>query len=255
MSEPTRDPFDLTSRVAIVTGASSGLGTRFVEVLAARGATVVAAARRVNRLDALAQRVPNVVPVRCDVTVAADRERLIESAYGIANWLDVLVNNAGAASSVPAVDMSSEMFEQVVELNLSSMFALSVQAARRMLDRGSGSIVNVASILGLVASAPVPHAAYGAAKGGVVSLTRHLAAEWAPGNVRVNAIAPGWFPSALTSAMFDNEASMRWIRRNTPMRRPGRADELDGVLMLLASDAGSFITGQTIAVDGGWTAR
>jgi NAD(P)-dependent dehydrogenase (short-subunit alcohol dehydrogenase family) len=255
MSEPTRDPFDLTSQVAVVTGASSGLGARFVEVLAARGATVVAAARRVDRLKALAQRVANVVPVCCDVTVAADRERLIESAYEIANRIEVLVNNAGAASSAPAIDVPSEMFERVVELNLSSMFALSVQTARLMLDRGSGSIVNVASILGLVASAPLPHAAYGAAKGGVVSLTRHLAAEWAPGNVRVNAIAPGWFPTELTGEMFDNEKSMRWIRRNTPMGRPGRADELDGVLLLLASEAGSFITGQTITVDGGWTAR
>jgi NAD(P)-dependent dehydrogenase (short-subunit alcohol dehydrogenase family) len=246
---------DVTGRVIVVTGASSGLGAHFAAFLAERGARVVAAARRADRLADLASRHPGITPVGADVTVAADRERLIEKALGVDGRLDVLVNNAGAGSNTPALEEPVEEFDRVVAINLSASFALSTLAAGHMVDRGAGSIVNIASILGLVASAPVPQAAYGAAKGGIVSLTRHLAAEWAACNVRVNAIAPGWFPSELTDEMFTSESSLRWIERNTPMRRPGRTGELDGTLLLLASDAGSFITGQTIAVDGGWTAR
>jgi hypothetical protein len=241
--------------VAIVTGASSGLGTRFATVLAEQGMTVVAAGRRRDRLDALAARVTGIVPVTCDVTVAADRERLIETSLALTGRLDVLVNNAGAGEAKPAIEETVSGFEHALSVNLTATFSLCTLAAVPMLAQGAGSIVNVASILGQVASAPVPQAAYGAAKGGVISLTRHLAAEWAAGNVRVNAIAPGWFPSELTEEMFADESSMRWIQRNTPMRRPGREHELDGVLLLLAGDGGSFITGQTIAVDGGWTAR
>lgn len=245
---------DLAAKVAIVTGASSGLGARFARVLAAQGATVVAAGRRRARLDELAADVPGIVPVTCDVTVPGDRARLIETALALGR-LDVLVNNAGAGDPKPAVDETWQGFEASLSVNLTATFSLCTLAAAPMLAAGSGSIVNIASILGQVASAPVTQAAYGAAKGGVISLTRHLAAEWAAGNVRVNAIAPGWFPSELTEQMFATESGLRWIQRNTPMRRPGRPDELDGVLLLLASAAGSFITGQTIAVDGGWTAR
>jgi NAD(P)-dependent dehydrogenase (short-subunit alcohol dehydrogenase family) len=241
--------------VAVVTGASSGLGARFATVLAEQGATVVAAGRRRDRLDKLAAGHPGIVPVTCDVTVPADRERLIETSLALTGRLDVLVNNAGSGEPKPAIEETAHGFEQALSVNLTATFMLCTLAASPMLAQGGGSIVNIASILGQVASAPVPQAAYGAAKGGVISLTRHLAAEWAAGNVRVNAIAPGWFPSELTEEMFADESSMRWIERNTPMRRPGREHELDGVLLLLAGDGGSFITGQTISVDGGWTAR
>jgi NAD(P)-dependent dehydrogenase (short-subunit alcohol dehydrogenase family) len=247
--------YGMTDRVAIVTGASSGLGARFATVLAEQGATVVAAGRRRDRLDALAAGHAGIVPVTCDVTVAADRERLIETGLALSGRLDVLVNNAGTGMAKPAIEETWQGFERSLSVNLTAAFALSTLAAAPMLAQGAGSIVNIASILGQVASAPLPQAAYGAAKGGLISLTRHLAGEWAAGNVRVNAIAPGWFPSELTDEMFADESSMRWIERNTPMRRAGRADELDGVLLLLAGDGGSFITGQTISVDGGWTAR
>jgi NAD(P)-dependent dehydrogenase (short-subunit alcohol dehydrogenase family) len=249
------DLFDVTSRVAVITGASSGLGAHFTEVLAQRGALVVAAARRIDRLEKLADEFSNVVAVGCDVTVDADRERLIETAREAGGRLDILVNNAGFGSNTPALEESLDAFDRVIDVNLRSSFGLSVLAARHMMRDGGGSIINVSSILGAVASAPLAQSAYGAAKGGLINLTRHLAGEWATSNVRVNAIAPGWFPSELTAEMFEDERARQWIQRNTPMKRVGRLDELDGVLLLLASEAGSFITGQTITVDGGWTAR
>jgi NAD(P)-dependent dehydrogenase (short-subunit alcohol dehydrogenase family) len=249
------DLFDIRDRVVVVTGASSGLGEHFAEMLSARGARVVAAARRQERLDELCRRHPDIVGVRCDVTDAADRERLVGIASEQTGRIDVLVNNAGTGDSAPATEMSVAQFESSIALNLTSVFALSSLVGARMVEAGQGSIVSIASILGLVAAHPIPHAAYTAAKGGVVNLTRQLGCEWARHGVRVNAIAPAWFPTEVTADMFDDERSMNYIRRNTPMGRPGRVEELDGAMLLLATDAGSYITGQTIVVDGGWTAR
>ena len=141
-------------------------------------------------------------------------------------------------------------------MNLTAVFHLCQLAARTMLDAGAGSIVNVASILGLVASAPINQASYVASKGAVVALTRELGCQWARRGVRVNALAPGWFPSEMTQeSMIEDDASMAFVRRNTPMGRMGHEHELDGALLYLASDASTFVTGQTLAVDGGWTAR
>jgi NAD(P)-dependent dehydrogenase (short-subunit alcohol dehydrogenase family) len=248
------DPTDLTGRVAVVTGASSGLGHRFARVLAHRGATVLAAARRLDRLEELAGGTDRVVPVRCDVTVEEDRAALLARAADLGG-VDVLVNNAGWAEALPAAEHTLESFRRTLEIDLTAPFALSVAAAVQMRAAGHGSIVNIASILGLVGSAPVPQSAYGAAKGGMVTLTRHLACEWARDGIRVNAIAPGWFPTELTEPMFADDTAAAWIRRNTPVGRIGRPDELDGVLLLLAGPASTYITGQVIAVDGGWTAR
>ncbi|OLT27317.1 hypothetical protein BJF79_01580 [Actinomadura sp. CNU-125] len=245
--------FSLDDRVAIVTGASSGIGRHMCHVLAEAGATVVAAARRASKLDELAKESDRIVPQTCDVTSSADCARVVEKAVDLGGP-HVLVNAAGFGDPVPAFDVAIEDFRRTLDVDLTATFEMSVLAAKTMRGRG-GSIVNIASICGLGASWPVTQAAYCAAKGGVVNLTRQLGAEWADENVRVNAIAPGWFPSELTEEMFANEKSMAWLRRNTPMRRPGRLEELDGALLLLAGDAGGFITGQTIAVDGGWTAR
>jgi NAD(P)-dependent dehydrogenase (short-subunit alcohol dehydrogenase family) len=246
---------DLHGRVTVVTGASSGLGARFAELLAVSGAVVFAAARRRERLDALAARVPGVIPVTCDVTRADDRERLHEAALAETGRVDVLVNNAGYGRGARALDETVAQFEEILTVNLTATFALSTLFARSMIAAGGGSIINIASILGLVAASPVAQASYCASKGAVVNLTRELACQWATDGVRVNAIAPGWFPTEITAEIFGDERTMNWIRRNTPMRRPGRPDELDGALLLLASDASSFITGQTLVVDGGWTSR
>jgi NAD(P)-dependent dehydrogenase (short-subunit alcohol dehydrogenase family) len=247
--------FDLSGRVGIVTGASSGLGARFATVLAGAGATVLAAGRRTDRLEQLAINSPGIQPVSCDVTDSDQRSALVAEALAGHGRLDFLINNAGISVEGPAVDEGLDDFQRVIDVNVLSVFALSQLAGRAMLEARSGTIINVASIYGLVASSPVQQASYCASKGAMVNLTRELAVQWASGGVRVNAIAPGWFPSELTSEMFKNERSMAWLTRNTPMRRPGDPHELDGVVLLLTSDASTYLTGQVIVVDGGWTAR
>jgi len=246
--------FRLSGRVAIVTGASSGLGTRFVRALHAAGASVVLAARRADRIEELSRQLDGTLAIPTDVTVQSDIERLVASTLERYGHVDVLVNNAGVTGVISAEDEPMEHFRSVIEVNLMAKFALTQLVGRSMIKQGRGSIVNVASVLGLVASGQLPQASYSASKGALINLTRELAAQWARKGVRVNAIAPGWFVSEMTDQMFADERSVKWMRRNTPMGRTGEEHELDGVLLFLASDASSFVTGQTIAVDGGWVA-
>ncbi len=247
--------FRLDGRVAIVTGASSGLGVRFTEVLRAVGATVVVCARRADRLAELAERLPGIVTVIADVTDPAGRDAVVAAALDVTGRIDVLVNNAGVGTPVAAEDEPVEDFAHVVDVNLTSVFALSQLVGRQMLAQGHGSIINVASILGLVASAPIKQASYAASKAGVINLTRELAVQWARKGVRVNALAPGWFLSEKTTLMWEDPASIAFLRSNAPMGRGGEAWELDGALLFLAGDASSYVTGHTLTVDGGWTAR
>ena len=245
----------LDGRVAVVTGASGGLGERFARVLDAAGAHVVLFARRADRLGELATDLRSATVVAGDVTDEADRERCIAEALAVSGSLDVLVNNAGIGRPIPAEDEPLDYFAQVVDVNLTSLFALCQLAGRQMLRQGHGSIVNIASILGLVASAPIKQASYAASKGAVVNLTRELAVQWARKGIRVNAIAPGWFPSDMTTEMFEEGPSQDFLLRNAPMGRGGEDHELDGALLFLAGDASTYVTGHTLTVDGGWTAR
>ncbi|ORA22900.1 SDR family NAD(P)-dependent oxidoreductase [Mycobacterium aquaticum] len=249
------DPlFDLTGRTAIVTGASSGLGRRFAEVLAERGAHVVAVARRADALDALAEAHPRqVLSAPCDLTDEEQARDVVKRALAWQGRIDILVNNAGITSVQPAEEEDTATFGAVMDVNVNALFRMCHYVGRVMLDQGSGSIVNVASINGLVASWTIPEAGYCASKGAVISLTRELAAQWADRGVRVNALAPGYFPSELTEDLFMGEAGERRFRR-MPMRRGGREDELDGALVFLSSNGSSYMTGQTLVIDGGWTA-
>jgi NAD(P)-dependent dehydrogenase (short-subunit alcohol dehydrogenase family) len=248
-------PFRLDGRVVLVTGASSGLGDRFARVLHAAGATVVVAARRRERLEALAAELPGVVPLAADLADSDDRERLIAATLEQCGGLDVVVNNAGIGRAIAIEQESLDEFRSAIEVNVTAIWHLSKLAGAHMVAKGSGSIVNVASILGLVGSAPIKQAHYVASKGAVVQLTKELALQWARKGVRVNALCPGWFPSEMTAGMESDEGSQRFIQLNSPMPRMGEVGELDGPLLLLASDASSFMTGATLVVDGGWTAR
>ncbi|MGI9052845.1 MAG: SDR family NAD(P)-dependent oxidoreductase [Ilumatobacteraceae bacterium] len=252
--------FQLDGKVAIVTGASSGLGERFARVLDAVGARVVVTARRADRLATLAGAMtatagngPVVVPA--DLAVPEDRERLVATTLAECGRLDVLVNNAGVGLATALEDETLDWFRSVMEVNVTAAWHLAKLARDALIADGGGAIVNVASMLGQVGSTPVKQASYCASKGAVINMTRELALQFARRGVRVNALCPGWFPTEMTAGMESDQGAQRFIDANTPMRRMGDAHELDGALLLMATPAGSFLTGQTVTVDGGWTAR
>ncbi|MFN0092817.1 MAG: SDR family NAD(P)-dependent oxidoreductase [Acidimicrobiales bacterium] len=248
--------FDVSGRVAVVTGASSGFGQRFARVLAAAGAHVVVGARRLERLEALAKESPRITAVACDVSDDAACQALIARTIDEHGQLDILVNNAGSADAPDKAETEDPArFRGVIDVNLNAVFTLASLAGRQMLEQGGGSIINISSVHGQVGSAPNTMAAYCASKGGINALTRELALQWATRGVRVNAIAPGYFDTELTHGMIESDSGLGWITRNTPMRRTGRPGELDGALLFLASDASSYVTGQVVAVDGGWLAH
>ena len=255
--EPGLDPlgaFRLDAKVAVVTGASSGLGARFARVLDAVGARVVITARRAERLDELAAELTDPLVVAADLAEPGAANAVVEAAMARFGRLDVLVNNAGASDDIPARDFPVDRFREIVEVNLVAPFALAQAAARPMVDSGrGGSIVNIASQYGVV-GVNAGIVAYAASKGGLVNLTRQLAVEWARSGVRVNAIGPGYFRTEMTAGVFDDDVTEAWLRRTTPLGRGGDAHELDGALLYLASDASSYTTGAILAVDGGWTA-
>jgi len=247
------DMFSLNGRVAMVTGASSGLGVQFAKALADNGAAVVLVARRATRLDALkdeiAKRGGRAQVVEADVTDRAAMLRAFDAAEKSFGTVTILVNNAGIAHGGRAVDMPAEEWRKVLSTNLDAVFFWAQEAARRMLAaKKQGAVVNIASVLGLaVAKGAV---AYATAKAGVVQVTKALAVELAFKGVRVNAIAPGWFITEMNDKYLSGEAGAA-IKREIPMRRFGNPGDLDGALLLLASDAGAYITGATIVVDGG----
>ncbi|NKQ54696.1 SDR family oxidoreductase [Amycolatopsis sp. K13G38] len=255
MSAPVPSPaelFDLTGRTAVVTGASSGLGERFAEVLAAAGATVWITARRRERLAALAERSPALRPFPADVSDAADREALFDAVREESGTVDVLVNNAGVDGHVKPEQETPAEFAGVLGTNLVGPFHLAQLAAAL---GGPLSVINISSILGLVSAAPLGTASYAASKAGLLGLTRELAGHWGRHGVRVNALVPGWFQTEMNGRLFADERSVRWIERNTMAGRAGQPSELDTALLFLASPASSYVTGQVITVDGGWTAR
>lgn len=255
------DPFErfrLDGRVAVVTGASSGLGARFARVLAGAGASVALGARRLHRLQGLADELrgegAQVIAIQCDVTNEEDIDRLVSTTVERFGTVDVLVNNAGIASRELEHETPAS-FRRVVEVNLTGAYLCIRRVSEVMLAKGSGVIVNIASISGLVAMNGMDLPSYVSSKAGIVNLTRELGVLWAKRGIRVNAIAPGYFPTEMTADDFGSEEAMGKIRELTPMGRAGREEELDGALLFLVSDASSYVTGHTLVVDGGWTAR
>ena len=246
------DQWRLDGRVALVTGASAGLGARFARVLHAAGAQVIATARRADRLEELAQHCGNrIQTIAGDITDPHHRQAVVEvlRPYG---QLDVLVNNAAICDDGPLEQQALDDLRRVVEVNLISVMDLCRLAADLLRAAPAASVINVASMYGLVASRS-PMAAYNATKAALINLTRHLAAVWGQDGVRVNALAPGYFPTELTGFLAD-PAFAQSIRDRTLLGRTPEPDELDGPLLFLATSASSYMTGQALVIDGGWTA-
>lgn len=244
---------DVTGKRILVTGASSGLGAHFARVLANGGARVAIAARRTERLEDLAAELAaesaEVTPFALDV---GDPASIVEGIAALAaDWggIDVLVNNAGIASTKPAIDYAAEDFDSIVDVNLRGAFLVARHVAQVMRDGGNGgSIINIASILGLRQAGHV--AAYAISKAGVVQMTKILALEWARFGIRVNALAPGYIQTELNEQVWETKSGQAMIQR-IPQRRLGRPEELDASLFLLASDVSTYMTGSIVVIDGG----
>jgi 3-oxoacyl-[acyl-carrier protein] reductase len=245
--------FDLTGRTALVTGASSGLGVRFAEVLATNGAAVGLVARRVDRLAAVKARIEaaggRAVAVEADVGDRAAMNRAFDAVAAAFGTVTILVNNAGIAHSGRAVELPEAEWRHILAIDLDAVFFWAQEGARRMLAAGKGgAIVNIASVAGLGVSKGI--IAYATAKAGVVQMTKALGLELAFKGIRVNAIAPGWFITDLNRDFLASDAGEK-LKRDIPVGRFGEDGDLDGVLLLLASDAGRFMAGTTVVVDGG----
>jgi gluconate 5-dehydrogenase len=248
--------FDLTGKVAIVTGGSRGLGLEMAEGLAEAGAALMLCARRdewlTQAIAALRARGVTVDGMLCDVSKADQVQAVVDRTLSAHGQIDILINNAGVSWGAPPEDMPLDKWQKVIDTNLTGAFLFSQAAGRAMIARQYGRIINIASVAGLEGSVNGPHyAAYAASKAGLMGLTRELAASWGRQGIRVNAIAPGFFHSRLADpAIVLVEPA---IKASSPIPRVGAAGELKGVVVFLAADASNYITGQVIVVDGGRT--
>jgi len=241
--------------VAVVTGASSGLGAATARQLAETGARVVVVARRADHLTALADELGGTA-MPCDLLELDQVRALMPRVASEVAPPEILINAAGGFEDGHlAEDEPPETIERTLRLNLMAPFVLAQGAFPHMVEAGGGSIVNVSSISGRVGIPGIPQASYAASKAGLSGLTVELAVQWARYAIRVNTVAPGFFRSEITAPLFDSESGAAWLERNTPLPYQGTAQDVVGAIMWLAGDAGRFVTGQTVVVDGGWTAR
>ena len=250
--------FSLRGRVGLVTGASSGLGLECARALAIAGANVALVARRAERLKAIAADLARgyavkAIPIAADVTVEAELDRIIELTVAELGEVEILVNNAGIAPTGRAEKCPRRDWDAALSLNLTAPMMLSQRVARRLIERKRpGRIINITSILAHVGSAVYRLSAYTASKAALANLTRQLAIEWAPHGILVNAIAPGWIPTEATQAGIAKPGNRERMEALTPMGRLGRPDEIRGAVIFLAGPASSYVTGATLAVDGGY---
>lgn len=250
--------FNLKGRVAVVTGASSGLGKRFAEVLAKQGANVAIVARRIELLKENAKVIEALgakcLPMQCDATNEGEVTDTIKKIINHFGKIDILVNNAGIALGAKAENVTSEDFKKVMDINVNGVFYFAREAGKNMIANKYGRIINITSMYGLVGNKFTPALSYHTSKGAVLNFARGLATEWAKYNITVNNIGPGYFDSEMTHDFIDADNFKDFVKRSTCMERTGKPEELDTALIFLAADGSSYITGQTIFVDGGWTA-
>lgn len=247
--------FDLEGRVAVVTGASSGFGAGIARALAAVGATVAVVARRYDRLAPLADELGGLA-IACDLLDPEQVDAVVPQVAEKLGGPEILVNAAGnILTRERAEDEPLDAVTRTLALNLVAPFRLSQGVFPHMVAAGRGAIVNVSSISGRVGIPGIPQASYAASKSGLSGLTAELAVQWARHSIRVNTVAPGFFRSEITDEMYDDERGGAWLRRNTLLPLEGSVDDFLGAVLWLVSDAGRYVTGQTIVVDGGWTAR
>lgn len=250
--------FDLKGRVALVTGASSGLGVQFAKALANQGADVAIVARRVDRLDQVKKEIEDMgvrcMAVPCDVTDSAQIAAMVKTVKETFGRIDILVNNAGVGKMIPAETQTDEEWRSTTRINFDAVYYVAREVGKVMIEQNYGKIVNLGSIHSMVAMAGSPISAYCASKGGVLMLTKALANEWAKHSITVNAIGPAYFPSEMTQEIIMTDAFKTAVTAYCPMGRPGKPGELDGAVIYFASDASSYTTGQYLAIDGGWTA-
>jgi NAD(P)-dependent dehydrogenase (short-subunit alcohol dehydrogenase family) len=249
--------FDLKGRVAVVTGGAAGLGRQMAGALAELGADVVVCGRKEERCRLAANELETLggraLAVGCDVTQPADVQRMVDATLAAFGRIDVLVNNAGRAWGSPLEDMRLEDWQKVLDTNLTGTFLCAQVVGRVMIRERRGAIVNIASVSGLGGAHPdvLRAAAYHASKGGVIAFTRDLACEWAAHGIRVNAIAPGWFPTHMSKAVLDRQGER--MLAGIPLGRFGGDHDLKGAVAFLATDASAFVTGHVLVVDGGQT--
>ncbi|MBR4385540.1 MAG: SDR family oxidoreductase [Treponema sp.] len=251
--------FDLKGQTAIVTGCSTGLGVQMAKALANQGANIVAVARRVEMIEAVAAEIKNefgvqTLAVRCDITDTQAVDAMVKKVMDTFGRIDILVNNAGTGAVAPAEDITDDQFNNEINIDLFGTFRVSRAVAKyAMIPAKYGRIINIASMYGLVGNKVAPCSPYHAAKGGVVNLTRGLAAEWGKYNITVNAICPGYFYSPLTKETLDSDFFQQNAQTMIPLSRYGNEGELDSAAIFLAAPSSAYVTGVALPVDGGYT--